>query len=137
MGMTEIERVISDIELKVVAVLKAQERDLAYIHDNLHNMLKYTLLGRAVEGCEIGMTDSEKEPHVMTVSEIGALDNGCVVWVEFSDGQLLPMMVEDGCLMRWRYLWRICEDAFYDDDYRARAWTSRPTKEQMEATAWD
>ena len=78
-----------------------------------------------------------QEPRVMTVSEIGALSNGDVVWVEFTDGRLLPMMVEDGCLMRWRFLWRICEDAFLDDDYKARAWTSRPTDEQRKATPWN
>lgn len=78
-----------------------------------------------------------QEPRVMTVSEIGALSNGDVVWVEFTDGRLLPMMVEDGCLMRWRFLWRICEDAFLDDDYKARAWTSRPTDEQREAVKWE
>ena len=78
-----------------------------------------------------------QEPRVMTVSEIGALANGDVVWVEFTDGRLLPMMVEDGCLMRWRYLWRICEDAFYDDDYKARCWTSRPDQATREATPWE
>jgi hypothetical protein len=77
-----------------------------------------------------------QEPRILTVSEIGELVNGDVVWVEFTDGRLLPMMVEDGCLMRWRYLWRICEDAFYDEDYKARAWTSRPTAEQREAIPW-
>lgn len=78
-----------------------------------------------------------QEPRVMAVSEIGALANGDVVWVEFTDGRLLPMMVEDGCLMRWHFLWRICEDAFYGEDYKARAWTSRPTDEQREATQWN
>lgn len=78
-----------------------------------------------------------QEPKVMTVSEIGALANGDVVWIEFTDGRLLPMIVEDGCLMRWRFLWRICEDAFYDENYKARAWTSRPTDEQREATPWN
>lgn len=78
-----------------------------------------------------------QELRVMTVSEIGALANGDVVWVEFTDGRLLPMMVEDGCLMRWRSLWRICEDAFYDEDYKARAWTSRPDQATREATPWN
>ena len=78
-----------------------------------------------------------QEARVMTVSEIGALANGDVVWVEFTDGRLLPMMVEDGCLMRWRFLWRICEDAFYDENYKARAWTSRPTEEQREKEPWN
>ena len=78
-----------------------------------------------------------QEPRVMTVSEIGALANGDVVWVEFTDGRLLPMMVEDGCLMRWRFMWRICEDAFYDEDYKARAWTFRPTDEQREKEPWN
>ena len=76
-------------------------------------------------------------PRVMTVSEIGTLVNGDVVWVEFTDGRLLPMMVEDGCLMRWRFLWRICEYAFYDEDYKARAWTSCPTDEQREKVKWE
>lgn len=78
-----------------------------------------------------------QEPRILTVSEIGALANGDVVWVEFTDGRLLPMMVEDGCLMRWRFLWRICEDAFYDENYKARAWTSRPDQATREATSWN
>jgi hypothetical protein len=78
-----------------------------------------------------------QEPRILTVSEIGALANGDVVWVELTDGRLLPMMVEDGCLMRWSFLWRICEDAFYGEDYKARAWTSRPTDEQREVTPWN
>lgn len=77
-----------------------------------------------------------QEPRVMTVNEISALDNGSVVWIEFTDGRLLPMIVEDGVLMRWRYLWRTCEDAFHDEDYKARAWTSRPTDEVRRATPW-
>ena len=73
----------------------------------------------------------------MTVNEISALDNGSVVWIEFTDGRLLPMIVEDGVLMRWRYLWRICEDAFCDEDYGARAWTSRPDEKRRAETPWE
>ena len=78
-----------------------------------------------------------QEPRVMTVNEISALDNGSVVWIEFTDGRLLPMIVEDGVLMRWMYLWRICEDAFCDEDYRARAWTSRPDEKRRAETPWE
>lgn len=78
-----------------------------------------------------------KGAQIITVDEIKALEDGSVVWVEFSDGRLLPMLVEDGCLHRWLYSWRICDDVFYDEDYKARAWTSRPTDAQREATKWE
>ena len=77
-----------------------------------------------------------EKARIITVSEIKSLDNGSVVWIDFTDGRLLPMIVEDDCIMRWGYLWRICEDAFQGEDYSARAWTSRPTDEQREATPW-
>lgn len=77
-----------------------------------------------------------QEPRVITLEELENLQNGVAVFVEFSDGRLLPMLVEDGCLMRRGYLWMICEDAFRGDDYDARCWTSRPTDEQREATPW-
>ena len=80
-----------------------------------------------------------QEPRVMTVDEINQLSNGETVWVEISDGRLLPMMVEDGTLMRWGYMWRICDEAFCtheEGECAARAWTSRPTDEQREATPW-
>ena len=78
----------------------------------------------------------EQEPRVMHIDEIKALDNGSVVWIEFSDGRLLPMIVEDGCLMRWAHIWKICDDAFHDEDYMARAWSSRPTDEQRKEVEW-
>ena len=78
-----------------------------------------------------------QEPRVMTVDDIKELDDGAVVWVEFSDGRLLPMVVDGGCLMRWQYIWRICDGMFYDDDYKSRAWTSRPTDKQRKAVKWD
>ena len=81
-----------------------------------------------------------QEPRVMTVDEINQLSNGETVWVEISDGRLLPMMVEDGTLMRWGYMWRICDEAFCtheEGECAARAWTSRPTDEQRETTPWE
>ena len=80
-----------------------------------------------------------QEPRVMTVDEINQLSNGDTVWIEISDGRLLPMMVEDGTLMRWGYMWKICDEAFCaheEGECAARAWTSRPTDEQREATLW-
>ena len=90
---------------------------------------------------QMGWLDKLKaqEPRVMTVNEINQLSNGDTVWVEISDGRLLPMMVEDGTLMRWGYMWRICDEAFCaheEGECAARAWTSRPTDEQMEAVPW-
>lgn len=82
----------------------------------------------------------EQEPRVMTVDEMNQLSNGDTVWVEISDGRLLPMMVEDGTLMRWGYMWRICDEAFCaheEGECVARAWTSRPTDEQREAIRWN
>lgn len=82
----------------------------------------------------------EQEPRVMTVDEIKQLSNGDTVWIEISDGRLLPMMVEDGILMRCGYMWRICDEAFCaheEGECAARAWTSRPTYAQREAVPWD
>ena len=115
--MTEREQVISELQY-----LK---------HDCLEGSATDQTLDKAIALLKA------QEPRVMTVSEIGALSNGDVVWVEFTEGRLLPMMVEDGCLMRWRFLWRICEDAFHDDDYKARAWTSCPDQATREAVKWD
>ena len=81
-----------------------------------------------------------QEARVMTVDEMNQLSNGDTVWVELSDGRLLPTMVEDGTLMRWGYTWRICDEAFCaheEGECAARVWTSRPTDEQREAVKWD
>lgn len=92
---------------------------------------------RDVKALISALPTADAMARVLTISEISALANGDVVWVEFTDGLLLPMMVEDGCLMRWRFLWRICEDAFYDENYKARAWSSRPTDAQRRETPWN
>lgn len=96
--------------------------------------------------CDIGMMRDAlallkaQEPRVMTVDEMNQLLNGDTVWVEISDGRLLPMMVEDGTLMRWGYMWRICDEAFCaheEGECAARAWTSRPDQATREAVPWE
>ena len=78
-----------------------------------------------------------QEPRILSVEEIKNLNDGDVVWIEYSDNRLLPMIVENGCLNRWKYILRICKHMFYDDDYMSRAWSARPTDKQREATPWN
>lgn len=92
-----------------------------------------------------------QEPRVMTLEEVDALGDNAIVWLEclyFIDGKnttkLKPAIYqpnnsgpeEDGyyCVVSsWG------QSGFYHkDNYMGdwRCWTSRPTDEQREATAW-
>lgn len=141
---TTLEKVANDYGLTVDGVSFALDQYQTVLCNITHNRM--SKLGyyaddilRLVdnvqcEGCELM---EEQKPRVMSVEDIKWLENGHVVWIEFSDGRLLPFIVEDGCLMRWRSLWRICEEAFHDEDYEARAWSSRPSDKLRGETPWN
>ena len=88
-----------------------------------------------------------QEPRVMTLEEMQKLQRNDVVWLDERAGkQVIPVLV------RSHYIWPYstvmvidfldshgCTITVSEVDllFRDRCWTSRPTDEQREATAWN
>ena len=88
-----------------------------------------------------------QEPRVMSLEEVQKLQRNDVVWLDERAGkQVIPVLV------RSRYIWPYstvmvidfldshgCTITVSEVDllFRDRCWTSRPTDEQREATAWN
>lgn len=78
-----------------------------------------------------------QEPRVLTIEEVEALEEGTIVWVEENYGgqMYLNPMVCNGDRLFGNYYLGIDLDLWLCDG-KKRFWTSKPTKEQSEATPW-
>ena len=130
--MPDREKVISDLE-----------EQITWIRDN--DFHKFPGWGHAV----LAMRDAlallkAKEPRVMTLEEVRALQNGAVVWIEDNDKvDIIPAIVNH----IWNSLPNMASfTAAYAREVKAdmlwygvkwRCWTRKPGEDEREAVKWN